>query len=89
MAFGWKQRKNPTPTHIVRWLNFSAKTCMGLVVAINSAPFITAAQASTISWYLAALAPILMQAKSLWGVETEETMIPKNQVEVMEEKQEP
>jgi len=86
MAFGWKQRKNPTPTHIVNGLNFAAKSCMGLVVAVNSAPFLSAEQASSISWYLAALAPILMQAKTLWGVETEETMIPKDEVSVMEEK---
>ena len=85
MAFGWNQRGNPTPTHIARWLNFGAKTCMGLVVAVNTAPFLTAAQASTVSFYLAAIGPILMEAKSLWGVETEETMIPKDQVDVMED----
>jgi hypothetical protein len=88
MAFGWRQQKNPTPTHIDKALNFGAKVCMGLIVAVNSAPFLEANEASTISWFLGALAPILMEAKRFWGVETDQKMIPKEDVEVMEEKKE-
>lgn len=85
MAFGWRQQKNPTPTHIDKTLNFFAKVCMGLVVAVNSAPFLNATQASFVSWFLAALAPILMEAKRFWGVETTKNFIPKEDVEVMED----
>lgn len=85
MAFGWKQQKNPTPTHVDKALNFAAKVCMGLVVAVNSAPFLNATQASYLSWLLGAAAPILMEAKRFWGVETTKEMIPKADVEVMED----
>lgn len=85
IKFGWNQKGNPTPTHIATRLNVAAKCCMGLVVAVNSAPFLTASTASTISWFLAAIAPLLMEMKRLWGIETDEEMVPTENVDTMEE----
>jgi len=86
MAFGLKQWKNPTPKHIVLIFDTAAGICMLLVTGVNSAPFLNAEQASTFSWFLGLAAPILMRFKKLFGVETEETDVPIEDVSVMEEK---
>lgn len=87
----WSRRKKPTPTHIDKLFTQCAKICGLIIIAANSAPdkIIGPEAASSVSWFFGVASGLLMEIKKFFVVETDETSIPIDRVDVMEEQDDP
>lgn len=79
-----KGLQGPTPKFIARRIDIWSAIFGVLTVSVNSAPFINATQASSFSWFLGMGTALLQAVKPFYSVQTTETEVPIEDVEVMD-----
>lgn len=87
ISFGSAQRNLPTPSNIANLLDTIAGIFGIMIPALNAAPVkvVSADNVLIWTWVLGLMIPILLRLKIYFGVETNQSSVPINQVAEIQE----